>query len=414
MLPLLLFLIGCATVYVATMESAFGSMVRLSERVSAERGIEHKSLATYLEDPLRLFVATRFLRAVLFAMAAVVLVRMIGAATPREMGLLLLATLIFAIVCEQLVPSMIVQRDPVRTLEWLLPSFDAVLRVVDPFTGAVLRLTSRPRTRPEAGTKGNGHSEIDPHFEDQAAEEAAHDSEARKLLQSVVDFGGTLVREVMTPRPDIVAITHTSTVAEFRALFAEEEYSRIPVFKENLDNIVGFVFAKDLVTLDGVPGESKIVARLLRPAHIVPEGTRVADLLSQLRLRHLHSAIVVDEYGGTTGLVTIEDLLEEIVGEIRDEYDGDESEPILDEGNGVFLFLGNVSVADLVERLGVLVEREGFETVGGYLLTRLGRVPRVGEIVEVDELVVEVLEAERRRVRRVRVRRRDTVTSRLG
>ena len=112
--------------------------------------------------------------------------------------------------------------------------------------------------------------------------------------------------------------------------------------------------------------------------------------------------------------MTIEDLLEEIVGEIRDEYDGDESEPILDEGNGAFLFLGNVSVVDLVERLGVLVEREGFETVGGYLLTRLGRVPRVGETVEVDELVVEVLEAERRRVRRIRVRRRDTVTSRLG
>ena len=203
-------------------------------------------------------------------------------------------------------------------------------------------------------------------------------------------------------------------MAEFRALFAEEEYSRIPVFKENLDNIVGFVFAKDLVTLDGVPGESKIVARLLRPAHIVPEGTRVADLLSQLRLRHLQSAIVVDEYGGTVGLVTIEDLLEEIVGEIRDEYDGDESEPILDEGNGAFLFLGNVSVVDLVERLGVLVEREGFETVGGYLLTRLGRVPRVGETVAVDELTVEVLEAERRRVQRVRVRRRDTGALRLG
>ena len=129
MLSLLLFLIGCATVYVATMELAFGLMVRLSERVSAERGVEHKSLATYLEDPLRLFVATRLLRAVLFAMATVVLVRMIGAATLREMGLLLLAILMFAIVCEQLVPSTIVRRDPVRTLQWLLPSFDEVLRV---------------------------------------------------------------------------------------------------------------------------------------------------------------------------------------------------------------------------------------------------------------------------------------------
>lgn len=413
MLPLLLFLIGCATVYVATMESAFGSMVRLSDRVGAERGVEHKSLATYLEDPLRFFVATRLLRAVLFAMATVVLARMIGAATLREMGLLLLAILMFAIVCEQLAPSTIVRRDPVRTLQWLLPSFDKVLRVVEPFTGAVLRLSNCRQARSEAGTEGNVQFKIDPRFESETAEKAAHDTEARKLLQSVVDFGGTLVREVMTPRPDIVAIAHTATVAEFRALFAEEEYSRIPVFKENLDNIVGFVFAKDLVTPDGASGGSKIVARLLRPAHVVSEGTRVADLLSQLRLRRLQSAIVVDEFGGTVGLVTIEDLLEEIVGEIRDEYDGDESEPVLDEGNGDFLFLGDVSVVDLVERLGVSVEREGFETVGGYLLTRLGRVPRAGETVAVDELIVEVLEAERRRVRRVRVRRRDTVVARL-
>jgi len=112
----------------------------------------------------------------------------------------------------------------------------------------------------------------------------------------------------------------------------------------------------------------------------------------------------VDEYGGTAGLVTIEDLVEEIVGEIRDEYDGDESDSIVDEGDGTFLFLATVSVGDMVERLGVAVERDGFETVGGYLLTRLGRVPAAGETVEVDDLTVEVLEAERRRVRRVRVR----------
>ena len=170
------------------------------------------------------------------------------------------------------------------------------------------------------------------------------------------------------------------------------------------------MFAKDLVTLDGVQGTSRIVPQLLRPAHVVPEGKRVAELLRELQVKHLQSAIVVDEYGGTAGLVTIEDLLEEIVGEIRDEYD-DESEPIVDEGDGTFVFLATVSVGDMVEHLGVTVERDGFETVGGYLLTRLGRVPTVGETVEIDDLVVEVLEAERRRVRKVRVHRRDVVGS---
>ena len=407
MAPLLLFLIGCAVVYVASIESAFGAMVRLPARLTAERDARHESLTMYLEDPLRLYVVTRLLRGLLFATAAVVLARMIGVATPQAVGVLLLAMVLFVVVSEQLVPSALVRRDAGRTLELLLPSFDLVLRVVGPVTGGLLRLARPPRVRSNGGgvadPAGSGGETADP-------EAVADETEERKLLQSVVDFGGTLVREVMTPRPDIVAIAHDATVAEFRVLFAEEEYSRIPVYKDNLDNILGFVFAKDLVTLDGVQGTSRIVPQLLRPAHVVPEGKRVAELLRELQVKQVQSAIVVDEYGGTAGLVTIEDLLEEIVGEIRDEYD-DESEPIVDEGDGTFVFLATVSVGDMVERLGVSVERDGFETVGGYLLTRLGRVPTVGETLEIDGLVVEVLEAERRRVRKVRVHRRDAVRS---
>ena len=407
MAPLLLFLIGCAVVYVASIVSAFGAMVRLPARLTAERDARHESLTMYLEDPLRLYVVTRLLRGLLFASAAVVLARMIGVATLQAVGVLLLAMILFVVVSEQLVPSALVRRDAGRTLELLLPSFDLVLRVVGPVTGGLLRLARPPRVRSNgvgvADPAGPGGETADP-------EAVADETEERTLLQSVVDFGGTLVREVMTPRPDIVAIAHDATVAEFRVLFAEEEYSRIPVYKDNLDNVLGFVFAKDLVTLDGVQGTSRIVPQLLRPAHVVPEGKRVAELLRELQVKQVQSAIVVDEYGGTAGLVTIEDLLEEIVGEIRDEYD-DESEPIVDEGDGTFVFLGTVSVGDMVERLGVSVERDGFETVGGYLLTRLGRVPTGGETLEIDGLVVEVLEAERRRVRKVRVPRRDAVRS---
>ena len=410
MAPLILFLIGCAVVYVASIESAFGAMVRLPARLTVERDVRHESLTMYLEDPLRLYVVTRLLRGLLFATAAVVMARMIGVATPQAVGVLLLAIVLFVVVCEQLVPSALVRRGAGRTLELLLPSFDFVLRVVGPVTGGLLRLARPPRAR----SNGGGPAEpAGPGAETADSETVADETEERKLLQSVVDFGGTLVREVMTPRPDIVAIAHDATVAEFRALFAEEEYSRIPVYEDNLDNILGFVFAKDLVTLDGAQGTSRIVPQLLRPAHVVPEGKRVAELLRELQVKQVQSAIVVDEYGGTAGLVTIEDLLEEIVGEIRDEYD-DESEPIVDEGDGTFVFLATVSVGDMVERLGVTVERDGFETVGGYLLTRLGRVPAAGETLAIDDLVVEVLEAERRRVRKVRVRRRDAVGTAAG
>ena len=406
MMPLALFLLGCAVIYVATIESAFGAMVRLPERLTAERDARSESLVTHLEDPLRLYVVTRLLRGGLFALAAVILAQLIGVATPREVGVLLLSIVGFVLVCEQVVPSALARRNAGRVLELLLPTFDLALRVLGPATGWLL-LLARPRRGRSVNGRGNGGAD-DAADEDEEARAEAADTEERRLLQSVVDFGGTLVREVMTPRPDIVAIAHDATVDQLRALFAEEEYSRVPVFENDLDNILGFVFAKDLVKAHGLSGDSPIVPRLLRPACVVPEGQRVADLLRELQVRRAQSAIVVDEYGGTAGLVTIEDLLEEIVGEIRDEYDHDESEPVVEEDGGRFVFLATVGVGELAERLGVSVERDGFETVGGYLLTRLGRVPAVGETFEVDDLVVEVLDAERRRVRKVRMSRRPT------
>jgi magnesium and cobalt transporter len=210
-----------------------------------------------------------------------------------------------------------------------------------------------------------------------------------------------------------VAIRDTATVGDVRALFREEEYSRFPVYKESLDNIAGFVFVKDLVVLS-TADDSRPVTTLLRPAVVVPETKRVPELLKQFQRQQTQCAIVVDEYGGTAGLVTIEDLLEEIVGEIRDEYDV-ESEPIVDEGGGRWVFSGKVNIDEVRQRLNVEIDREGFETVGGYLLSHLGRVPGVGEKLEMDGLTVEVLDAERRRINKVRMYKpTSTVNSQLS
>jgi len=268
------------------------------------------------------------------------------------------------------------------------------------------------------GKRSGGPS---PPSEDQAADEANEtakayiksaeqegliEGEERRLLQSIVDFGDTLVREVMTPRPDIVAIRDSATIGELRTLFSEQEYSRFPVFKEGLDNIAGFVFIKDLVALWATE-DSRPITPLIRPAVVVPETKRVPELLKQFQRQQTQCAIVVDEYGGTAGLVTIEDLLEEIVGEIRDEYDV-ETESVVEEGVGRFVFSGKVNVDEVVQRLNVQIEREGFETVGGYLMSHLGRVPAVGERFDVDGLSVEVLDAERRRINKVRISRIET------
>jgi CBS domain containing-hemolysin-like protein len=176
----------------------------------------------------------------------------------------------------------------------------------------------------------------------------------------------------------------------------------MPVYRDSLDNILGIVFVKDMVALP--PDAAPPLTTLMRSAHFVPESKRVSELLKEMQRRQQQMAIVVDEYGGTAGLVTVEDLLEEIVGEIRDEYDV-ETEPVVDEGNGTWVFSAKASIDEVRDRLDVAIEPEGFETVGGYVLTRIGRVPAVGETFELDGLHVEVLEAERRRIHKVRFRR---------
>jgi CBS domain containing-hemolysin-like protein len=194
-------------------------------------------------------------------------------------------------------------------------------------------------------------------------------------------------------------------VAELRAFFREQEYSRIPVYKDDIDDVLGFAFVKDLIKREDLPPDAP-VTDLMRPAHFVPETKRVPELLKEFQRAQIQSAIVVDEYGGTAGLVTIEDLLEELVGEIRDEYDV-ESEPMSQESDDTFLISGKVGVDQVSDRLDIEIEGEGFETFGGYLLSRLGRVPNTGERLEVDDLDVEVLEADRRRIQRVRVRKHE-------
>jgi magnesium and cobalt exporter, CNNM family len=407
MIPVILLLLAVAAVYVGTIESAFSALMRLSLRFMAERGARGDRLAFYLDDPILLFVPARLLLGLIFSLATMCIAILTGATGFQSIGMLLLFVFVFILLCEHVLPLLIVRTNPERILVLLLPPFDVVARFLHPLTGSLVRLIDhgrRDRERPAGADATPEETETAQNGEG-SAEQQLIEGESRRLLQSIVDFGGTLVREVMTPRPDIVAIRDHATIADLRALFREQEYSRFPVYRENLDNIVGVVFVKDLIQLiDGAINPDAPMEGLLRPATFVPETKRVPELLKEFQRKQVQIAIVVDEYGGTAGLVTIEDLLEEIVGEIRDEYDV-ESEPIVDEGDGTFVFSAKVSIDEFRERLDVEIEENGFETVGGYVLTRVGRVPAVGETFEIDGLTVEVLEAERRRIHKVRVRK---------
>jgi CBS domain containing-hemolysin-like protein len=399
--PLLLFLLACAAVYVGTIQAAFSALMRLSLRLRAEGADTSEHLEAYLEHPLRLFVPARVLLGLIIIVAAELVGSALGLVSLERFGLTLGAMLLFVLVCEQIIPGLIVRGQPQRVLELLLPSFDVIAAPMRPLTRFIERRASR-RERPLAEEPPPGQAEPDA-TRSAAPDEAHHETDDHELLRSIVDFSNRLVREVMTPRPDIVAIRAEATLEELRAFFREQEYSRIPVFKESLDNVLGFVFVKDLIRrLDASPATP--VTELMRPAYFVPETKRVAELLKEFQRKQVQSAIVVDEYGGTAGLVTLEDLLEEIVGEIRDEYDV-ELEPFVPEGEHAFLVAGRANFDEVAEKLRLETKAEGFETFGGYLLSHLGRVPSVGETLEVDGLCVEVLEAERRRIHKVRVRR---------
>ena len=409
MMPLTLFLLGCVMVYVGVVQVAFTALMRLPLRLNAERSerkIRPETLGHYLEDPVRLFVPGRLLQALATIIATMLV--MVDASLLGYPGLLIVfaGLVVLVVICGHVLPLILVRQSPERVIEILLPSFNFIVRTLSPVTRPLIGLldgvgrhhSDRPRAfdgENEVGSAGGGGESdffVDEH-------------EERKLLKSVVEFGDTLVREVMTPRPDIVAVKTSATRRELTDLFSEQKKSRIPYYKTSLDEILGFVFVKDLVALTDTDFNDEIIERLKRPLYVVPETKRVATLLKEFQQRQVQIAIVHDEYGGTSGLVTIEDLLEELVGEIRDEYDI-EAEPIVDEGEGHFVFAGTVGVDDAAACLDVEIERQGFETVGGYLLARLGRVPRMGEQLHVDEVNVEILEAERRRIQRVRMYRR--------
>ena len=409
MTPLLIFLLAGVMVFLGTVEAAFSALMRLSLRLMAERGGRDDRLGYYLDDPLQLFVPARILVAVCIVLAGVLVARVAAVGSLPSIAIVVVSMLAFVVLCEHLLPALFVRRNPEAVLDVLLPVFHALVQPLRPITTAIVRLSERRRDR-EPGNGGAAEADAAHQAaEDESAQQdALSEAEGRELLQSIVDFTETVVREVMTPRPDIIAIRSDATLPDLRVLFREEQYSRIPVYGDSLDNIVGIVFVKDLVALP--PGAEPPLTTLMRSAYFVPESKRVSELLKEMQRRQVQMAIVVDEYGGTAGLVTVEDLLEEIVGEIRDEYDV-ESETVTDEGGGVFVFSGKVNVDEVRDRLGVEIEREGFETVGGFLLSHLGRMPYVGETFDVDDLAFEVLEVERRRITKVRARRRGEAAS---
>ena len=227
----------------------------------------------------------------------------------------------------------------------------------------------------------------------------------REMIDNIFEFKETIVREIMVPRLDIVALSDDTTIKDALDIILDAGHSRVPVYHRSIDQIVGVLYAKDLLQWFKQEKRNQNLKPLLRPPYFVPETKRVYDLLREMQKSHIHLAIVVDEYGGVAGVVTIEDLLEEIVGEIQDEYDQPEEEYIHQVNESTFVFDARVLLEDVNEVLGTRLESEGNDTLGGFVYSRFGHVPEPGESIQYDGLTLEVLSTSGRRIGKIRVQR---------
>jgi CBS domain containing-hemolysin-like protein len=329
-----------------------------------------------------------------------------GGAEWRLLVEALLASWIVMLVAAQILPQLLYRKTSGEWIAALTPLLRGLALAVRPLIGLFTFLESLASLNEGEPDRENGDAQAEEleAFIDAGAEEGLIEEDERKLIQSVVEFGDKTVREVMTPRPNIVAISQEATIEELRQLVIHEQYSRIPVYRDSIDDIVGFVHVRDLFEMDPDTSASRKVKEVMRPIPMVPETKPVDDLLRELQSSRCHMAIVVDEYGNTAGVVTMEDLVEEIVGEIRDEHEP--AQDVQTDAEGAYIVSGSFDLNRLEEILDFHPEHEPESTtIGGLVSEWLGRVPRPGESVEHDGIRVEVLAGSERRVNQVRITR---------
>jgi len=245
---------------------------------------------------------------------------------------------------------------------------------------------------------------------DKSEEEGIINEGEGDMLHSIFEFGETIVREIMVPRTDMVCCSLSASLDDLLQDIISSGHSRIPIFEGSIDRIVGIVYAKDLLKFWGRTSQDLTITQVMRTPFFVPETKNIEDLLQDFRTRRVHLAIAIDEYGGTSGLITIEDLLEEIVGDIQDEYDLEE-DWLQEEDDGAVLVDGRLNIEDLEEHFDIEIPRDKFDTVGGYVFNLLGRIPVKGEEIQDGALIMTVVECDSRKIGKVRIRRTATVAS---
>lgn len=400
-------------VFLSTIESAYESLSEVSLRVlSGEREGSPRRVRFFRElmDHRRRFELILILGTQLSIAAIAILLADVfidaGARTPLVLAFV--ATFVVVVLFRQLIPRLLTQNQPEDVLWVLLPVFQLFYRLFSVFVAPVTGLLNRMR-RPEpevtiAEEEADETKEEIQAFIDVGEEAGIIEESEGELIQSIIEFSDTRVAEVMRPRPQIIAIEHTASVAEARVLMIESKHSRIPVYRDQIDTIEGMVYVRDLLAFCDAEKMSMQVTRCMRPAYFVPESKSVRELLEEMQKAKVQIAMVIDEYGGVAGLVTVEDIIEEILGEIEDEDEGAAPYEIVQSEDGSYLIHGSAEI----RRIELLYDREleadDFTTVAGLIINKLGHVPSAGEQLDFKGLRFEVVDADSKRVNRVRLR----------
>jgi CBS domain containing-hemolysin-like protein len=377
------------------------------QRVEPKLGLnrEHLMLSAAVLSQLSLACLTLIFGMLLFDRTSIT-----DRPTIAEIGQAVLGVVLVIVLFNRLLPFIFFTRTRglwVVRVRWLLRLLFYLVLPVTIFLSFMLSIAALAEA-PKHEEEDDASEAVDALIE-AGEEEGIIEEGDRELVRSAVEFGDKVVREVMTPRPQMMAIPGSATLEELLQLIDKHPVSRVPVYEGSLDHITGIAFAHDLLRVSDEAARTRTVSSIQRPVAFVPETKKVNELLREMQREKQHMRIVIDEYGGVAGLVTIEDLLEEIVGSIADEHEEDELESPKRDADGAWLVPGNLEIARLEDLFGDQWEMpEEYEatTVAGLVSEVAGRIPMPGEVVEEDGLRFEVLASTDRRIERLRVSRR--------
>jgi CBS domain containing-hemolysin-like protein len=406
-----------ALTFLASMDMAFGQLSDVGLRRLAAEAEEHPNaryapfLNEILENRARFALTMSAAIQILLVIFTVLVTYLSLRWLPNNwlaLAVGLATALVLAGIFRQFLPRLVSLRNPedklLKLLPVLRPFYRGLTYVAEPWHRSFDRMRRQDEIEEPYDEEEDG-DDIEALI-DVGEAEGIIEEEERELIQSAIEFGDTTVGEIMTPRTEIAALPKSATVRDARTLIIESRHSRLPVYRDQIDNVEGIIYLRDLLPCLSMGKADSPIVEFMRPFYAVPETKPVDELLREMQKAHVYMAIVIDEYGGVAGLVTVEDILEEIVGEIEDEdISGEEAKEVEPLANGAYEVLGSVEIGKIEKLFAMEIEADDFTTIAGLVIAQKGSVPRTGEHLSFRGLEVEVLEAGDKRISRLRIKK---------